>query len=199
MTTGDLTLQGTLNASLDLTVTGSIAWAGSTINGLGGHGSLTVSSDMTLNGIYTVRDFSLINAGHATWTGGTVNFYGTSSFTNTAAATFDDQIDGTFGSPGDVACPIFDNQGLFIKSGGTGTTNLQMELDNSGTVRIDKGVLNLGCGYVQVAGSGGNSGGSIGGGGAYTGPVTISNPGQIIVTPVVPTPVNATAAVQIVK
>src|SRR5205807_430175 len=97
--------------------------------GVAGHGSLTVLSDMTLNGTYYVRDFNLINAGHAIWSGGTVNFFGTttSSFTNLASATFDDQIDGSFGGSGSD-CPDFFNQGYFVKSGGDGTTYLQMEL-----------------------------------------------------------------------
>ena len=47
-------------------------------------------------------------------------------------------------------CPVFDNRGLFVKSGGTGTTHLAMRLENRGTVRIDSGRLFVGCGYVQV-------------------------------------------------
>ena len=188
-----LDLTGSLGAGSGLTVSGPFAWAGGTLQGAAGRGSLTVLSDMTLNGNYTVRDFSLINAGHATWTGGTVQFYGASRFTNTAAATFDDQVDGAFGSA-DNSCPIFDNQGLFVKSGGTGTTNLEMELDNSGTVRIDHGVLNLGCGYVQVTGGGGGggSGGSIGGDGSFIGDVTIRNQNQLtlVTTTTGPQPVT---------
>lgn len=78
---------------------------------------------MTLNGGYTVRDLNLINAGHAVWSGGSVFFDGPSQFTNLAGATFDDQIDGNHPN-----CPDFVHYGLFVKSGGTGATNLEMEL-----------------------------------------------------------------------
>jgi len=187
LTLDSLSLYGTLITHDNLTVAGAFAWNGGTLQGVGGQGSLTVLSDMTLDGTYTVVDFSLINAGHAIWTGGTVVFYGTSSFTNTAAATFDDQTDGGFGSA-DGCCQIFDNQGLFLKSGGTGATDLNMDLYNSGTVQIDEGVLNIGCGYVQVTGTGGGSGGTISGN--FTGAVTIQNVGQLTVNPVNPTPIT---------
>ena len=181
-----LTLDGgTLVANRDLAVAGPFTWNNSTLQGVAGHGSLTVLSDMTLNGTYYVRDFNLINAGHAIWTGGSVNFFGTttSSFTNLAGATFDDQIDGFFGGV-HPDCPIFYNQGLFIKSGGTGTTNLGMQLYNSGTVRIDQGMLNVDCGYVQVVNGDGSSGNVSG---PITGDHSINNPGSLTSTPL-PTP-----------
>jgi hypothetical protein len=141
---------GTLITGASLSVAGPFTWGGSTLQGLAGHGSLTVLSDMTLNGTYSIRDFNLINAGHAVWTGGSVSFAGNSRFTNRTSATFDDQVDGQFGGT-HPDCPTFDNQGLFVKSGGTGTTDLEMQLYNSGTVRIDSGHLFVGCGYVQTS------------------------------------------------
>src|SRR5205085_2465248 len=60
-----------------------------------------------------------------------------------------------------------------VKSGGDGTTYLPMELVNSGTVRIERGVLALSRGYVQS------------GGGGVSGPVSVSNPGP---TPLPPSP-----------
>ncbi|MFO0815076.1 MAG: SdrD B-like domain-containing protein [Gemmatales bacterium] len=141
---------GTLITGADLSVNGPFNWNGGTLAGVGGTGSLTVISDMTLYGNYNVSDFNLKNAGHAIWSGGTVQFYGEGSFTNLAGATFDDQIDGSFGSV-DNNCPEFYNQGLFLKSGGNGPTNLHMMLINSGTVQIDHGQLVLGCGYAQTS------------------------------------------------
>jgi hypothetical protein len=161
---------GVLITDDDLTVAGAFTWENSTLQGLGGHGSLTANGGTALTGLFAlnVSNFNLIIAGHAIWSGGPVNFYGASSFTNLAGATFDDQIDGTFGGV-HPDCPIFYNQGLFIKSGGNGTTDLAMQLYNSGTVRIDQGTLNVDCGYVQ------------GSGGSISGPVTgsVSNPGTI--------------------
>jgi hypothetical protein len=180
-----LTASSILVTRDDLAVTGPFSWSSSTLQGVAGHGSLTVISDMALSGSYYVRDFNLINAGHATWSGGGVAFFGdtTSSFTNLAGAIFDDQVDGSFGGV-HPDCPIFYNEGSFIKSGGTGVTNLDMQLYNSGTVRIDQGILAINCGYVQVVNPGGGSG-TIGG--PFTGERSINNPGDLESTPT-PTP-----------
>src|SRR5262249_37077537 len=86
-----LTNGSVLESGADLTVAGLFTWRDNTLRGFAGRGSLTVLSDMTLDGTYTVRDLALINAGHAVWTGGSVNLYGDSSFTNAPGATFDDQ------------------------------------------------------------------------------------------------------------
>jgi virginiamycin B lyase len=85
--------------------------------------------------------------------------------------TFDDQVDDVFGDH--AYCPLFTNVGLFVKSGGTGTTHFQMQLNNSGTVEVEQGILDFDCGYVQ--GSGGSISGSVSG--------DVSNPGQITVAP----------------
>src|SRR5205814_1534704 len=83
----------------------------------------------------------------AVWTGGSVNFYGDSSFTNRADATFEIQIDGSFGSV-DNECMEFHNDGLLHKTGGPGVTTLHVVLFNSGIVQIDQGIIRLTCGYV---------------------------------------------------
>ena len=169
---------GILITDENLTVEGPFNWDHGTLQGNMGLGSLTVQSDLTLSGTYTVRDFNLINAGDAVWSGGSVLFEGVSRFTNLPEATFDDRIDGAFG--GVDTCPIFDNQGLFRKSGGPGTTLLHMQLYNSGSVIIEQGTLNIHCGYVQVVNNDG-SGGEIGG--DFTGDVSVYNPGEITVDP----------------
>jgi hypothetical protein len=159
LTIPGLTIYGTLKGTDNFRVDGPFNWAGGALQGVNGHGSLTVLSDMTLNGNYTVDQFNLINKARTDWTGGTVRFLNASRFTNSAGALFDDQIDGTFGSY-DGTISIFDNAGLFLKSGSTGTTYLDMQLNNSGTVQVDQGSLNLGRGYVPLPGGGGS--GSIG-------------------------------------
>src|SRR5262249_12701833 len=50
---------------------------------------------------------------------------------------------------------------------------LHMQLYNSGLVNIQQGILNVGCGYVQVNQSSGGSG-TITGGGSLTGDVSIA-------------------------
>jgi hypothetical protein len=118
-------------------------------------------------GDYSLRSgASFVNAGDALWISGGLSFFDTSSFTNTVTGVFNDEIDGSFGSA-DGLCQDFNNQGTFIKSGGTGISDLQMQLNNSGTVNVEQGTLVLGCGYAQ--GSGGSISGNV------SGPIT--NPG----------------------
>ncbi|QDU21299.1 PKD domain-containing protein [Urbifossiella limnaea] len=188
LTIPELTVIGTLRGADDFLVTGSFNWSGGTLQGVAGLGSLTVLSNMTLNGTYSIRDFTLINAGDAVWSGGAVNFYGADShFTNLSGATFEDRAGGHFGSA-DNNCPDFENQGLFRKTTAT-TTDLHMQLFNSGSVQVEQGSLNIDCGLVQVTTttSGGSSSGTITGN--FSGPVTtaVVNSGQVSSQPS-PTP-----------
>ena len=156
-----LTNGAQLTGTDDFVVAGPFAWNGGEVDGAPDT-SLTAQGGMTLSG-GNLYGRTLVNAGAAAWIGGGVGIYDDASFINTG--TFDDQIDGNFGGPD---CPLFDNQGLFLKSGGDGTTYLQMMLQNSGTVNIEHGTLELSCGFVQ--GSGGSISGSVSG--------SFSNPGQ---------------------
>ena len=140
-----------LTTDEDLTVSGHFDWTNGKLQGANGGGSLTVLSDSTIASNLKAFDFTLINSAVMTWTGGTIQFYGsTGGFVNAVGATFDDQIDGTFGSV-DGNCLRFTNDGYFLKSGGTGSTYLQMQLYNRGTVEIQQGQLYLGCGYVSTS------------------------------------------------
>ncbi|MBX7106841.1 MAG: hypothetical protein K1X57_22385, partial [Gemmataceae bacterium] len=122
--------------------------------------TLTLDRPLVNNG-YTVvvatvdvHDSSLSNAGTLIWNGGTFRFYGTGSFTNTSTGEFYDQVDGTFGNA-DGGWTDFTNQGLFVKSGGDGTTTINMRLVNRGTVQVDRGRLVLSRGYVPAGPSSG--------------------------------------------
>src|SRR5262249_42454862 len=151
VTLGQLEVIGsTLTTTANVSVTGLVNWS---VGNLNGSGTLTAQGGLSISGNNATSGLNIINTGIATWASGTVRFYGTASLTNASTGTFNDQIDGSFGS-GDNCCQVFNNQGTFIKSGGTGTTNLELQLNNSGTVLIEEGTLNLGCGYVQ--GSGGS-------------------------------------------
>src|SRR5262249_46384706 len=123
----------------------------------------------TLNGLQVVNGALFVNEGTTTWVGGTISFSGDSSFTNTATGTFDDQTDGIFGSDGS-SCPVFLNEGTFVKSGGDGITYLNMELHNGGTVDVQRGTLSLGCDYVP------SGTGTIGGSGSCTIRIEPENP-----------------------
>ncbi len=184
-------INSTLRSGRELVLFGTFIWTNSLLEGLNGQGGLTVLSEIRFDGGQVIRDFALVNAGSAVWVGGNISILGDSSFTNALGASFDDQTDGTIGGS-HVDCPIFYNQGLFIKSGGIGVTNLEMQLYNSGEVRIERGILNIGCGYVQVVGGGSGGGGTGTISGNFTGEVSVANPGELIVepTPTPPTPVT---------
>ncbi len=156
-----LTNRAQLTGTDNFIVAGPFTWNGGEVDGAPDT-SLTAQGGMTLSG-GNLYGRTLVNAGAAVWNGGGVGIDDDASFINTG--TFDDQIDDNFGGPD---CPLFDNQGLFLKSGGDGTTYLQMMLQNSGTVNIEHGTLELSCGFVQ--GSGGSISGSVSG--------SFSNPGQ---------------------
>jgi len=159
----------TNGATLALTGGGSFQLLGGTL--VDGTATLTAGSSMQIAG-GTLDNFALENAGAMTWTSGTVEFTHGASFTNAATGIFNDQTDGTFGGDGSY-CPAFTNQGLFVKSGGTGTTYLNMMLYNSGKVEVQSGTLSLGCDYYPS-------------GGTITGPVTApgtSNSGEYPVVP----------------
>src|SRR5262249_1744070 len=139
---------GTLITNGDLTVAGPLVWDG-TLQGVDGGGSLTITRDMTFTGGGTGGDLNPINAAAIAWTAGSVPFYGQSSFTNKAGATFTIQTDSTFGSF-DNNCIPFYNDGLLRKTAGPGITYLNAVLYNRGTVSIEQGQLALSCGYVQT-------------------------------------------------
>jgi hypothetical protein len=136
-----LTLSGgVLGGAGDVLVGGVLTWTGGTMTGGGttfANGGLTVSG--AAGKILDGR--ALVNAGMATWGGtGSVLFFSSASFDNTATGTFDVQTDTTFGGLGDVLT----NEGTLKKSAGAGTTTLNGDLTTTGTLEVDGGTLTLG-------------------------------------------------------
>jgi hypothetical protein len=83
----------------------------------------------------------------------------------------------------DSGVVVFNNTGTFAQSGPTGTTTWQVPINNSGSVQVNSGILNLSGGLTQTAGNtllGGGSldcgcvlkGGSFTGIGTVTGSIT---------------------------
>ena len=189
----------TTDAASTVQFFGSITANGGTLD-FGGGGLLHLFGGTLINGVLTMEadsrlelsggilnNFTITNHGAATWTSGNVTLINGSAFNN--AGTFDDQTDGTFGSD-DFVCPTFTNSGTFIKSGGTGVTQMKTDFLNSGLVEIQQGILNIGCGYVQTGGSTVVTGGAITGpvefqGGSIEGPITgdVINSGEVSIPP----------------
>jgi hypothetical protein len=99
------------------------------------------------------------NNGTVTWTGnGTVSLLNGAVWSNNAGALFGAEGNGT------LLGGQFNNAGTVRKSGGTGTTNLNITLNNSGTVEALAGTLRIGGGSGTGSSSGtfrAGSGGTI--------------------------------------
>ena len=152
------------------------------------------------------------NHGAATWTGGgTIGFYNGAVFNNLAGASFDARCDGQLGRgyPDLLGSGSFNNAGSFTKSAGTGTTEVDVPFNNTGTASVASGALSLAAGgtntgsvaiaagdtlsaagYIQSSGSTSLNGGTLAAGpfiingGTLTGSGTINgnvtNGGQVI-------------------
>jgi hypothetical protein len=140
----------TVTGAGDLVVNGLLTW---TAGEMSGTGQTTANGGLTLSGIgfknLTGRTFN--NAGLATWTAGIIYATLDSVFNNLSGATLDSQADTSFLGNGDTT-PVFNNQGLFLKSAGTGVTQFQAGIvfNNAGTVEVDSGTVSFKTGGTHV-------------------------------------------------
>jgi hypothetical protein len=142
---------GVLAGSGELVVGGLFTLA--TNGTLRGPGRLVAEGGMTLNGGSLTEGYTLVNAGHATWSSGHLYGAGGAVFENLIDATFEIEQDFFFyvGTGG----ATINNAGTFVKSGGSGTSYLQPTFNNSGTVRAQTGTLLLGAGSSSGVFTGG--------------------------------------------
>jgi len=193
---------GILKGSDTVNVSGAFTWSG---------GALTESGIVNANGGGTisapqVKDITggriLNTAGTLTWTGTGVIRMGTGAVIHNSGtwnAQTDAQINDLLGG-----AALFDNtaSGTFLRSGGTGTMNLTVDVTNAGAFRVQTGTLQFSTSYTQTAGSlsleGGAvlasvplaiQGGSLAGSGTVTGNVNMNghlapglSPGSLTIT-----------------
>ena len=163
-------LDGNLGGSGIVTSSGPVSWEGGIMSGSGttqANGGLSMSdNDKSLQG-RTLR-----NAGTGTWTGGAIQFFDGGKFANQSGATFTTNFDGTMSYAGGAASS-FTNAGTFTKSGGGGTTTLEIPLFNTGTVNVNSGTL--AAPEITVTGAGSLLAGS----GKVQAPITIENGAKI--------------------
>jgi autotransporter-associated beta strand protein len=142
--------RATITGSGNFSISGILNWQAGAFNGSGSinaNGGLHLdpgSSSLSLAGE------SLINSGDATWSASTaLTLSGGAVLSNAASGTFDCASDGTIqNGPG---TNLLANAGLLRKINSTGITTFFVPLDNSGTVQVQTGTLNL-------AGGGSSSG-----------------------------------------
>ena len=142
--------RGTLSGSGNLTVGGLLSWSGGTLWGSGqtiAQGGLAISGGSA----YKFLDgYTLVNAGLGIWTGGDTSLYDIrfkngAVLLNQAGATFDIQTDQDF-EQSTGAAGAFNNGGTLLKSAGTGTTEIEVVFNNTGTVEVQSGTLRLDAG-----------------------------------------------------
>ncbi len=161
--TADFTQSGgTLSGAGDLTVSGSAILSGSTMTG---SGTTRLLGTSTLSGTSLDAGRILRNEGTATWTGTTtleLNATGTGGagrIDNIAGATFEATGNATvraltFSDVNSLAgFPAFNNAGTFRKTTGTGTTSVQTVFNNTGTVEVASGTLDLSGDVTQHSGA----------------------------------------------
>jgi hypothetical protein len=181
---------GILSGDGNVTVSGMFVWTGGTMENAGithssGEMQITGSGTKWLNDSRTLR-----NGGDGIFSGtGQIRTNGLSTFETLSGAMFDAQGDVKFDQVGQQYIH-FNNAGTFVKSAGSGTTTMEVDFNNTGTLEVRTGTLLFTRSFIQTAGTtallGGNlrttqildiQGGTLSGSGTITGDV--SNGGQI--------------------
>jgi len=172
------------------TFDGPVEWGHAAIQGTG---PLTINHTMTIAGtdVRVLDTRSITNNGTIQVTGtGNINVSNGAAINNEQNATFEFQSDAdinyTVG-----ATTHFNNAGTLLKNGGTNTSYIGMDVNNTGIVEVRTGVLHFQGNYVQTAGTawlnGGNfqtsnsmsiQGGTLEGTGTVNG--SVSNTGGIV-------------------
>jgi hypothetical protein len=160
-TAGLLTLGGTLNADGSVINTGQVNWQGMTLNLVGGltnrgtwemgaAGGRTISGTFINEGTVRHTTTSSVNVPAGT-------------IINQAGGLYEFTVDGGFSDPAGTGGG-FQNFGTLLKSGGTGTSNMNLVVTNSGLVDLRSGTMSFLKGLTQTMGTlrlnGGNVAGS---------------------------------------
>ncbi|MBL9146924.1 MAG: hypothetical protein JNM99_24790 [Verrucomicrobiaceae bacterium] len=150
---------GILTGANTLTLNDTLSWSGGTMDTAGitnAYGGMTLSggANKTILG-RTVNNGDGTNAATATWTGGFIDLRSGGIFNNQTNAIFTTDFNGAIVSGSGAS--TFNNEGTFIKSGGTGPTTIgdgysaiPVLFNNSGTAKVMTGFLNLGTGGTST-------------------------------------------------
>ncbi len=155
-------VNGILDGSGTLTITGSSLLQGASMSGTGTT-SIASTAIVTNSGLgLTLNDTRMLNnAGTINWTGTSSIFFNGSAVINNNGV-FDAQGDGGVSGSG-----TFNNSGTFKKSGGSGTTNLFLSVgfnngfNNSGTLLAQSGTIRSVYALTQTAGTTSLAGGAL--------------------------------------
>ncbi|WP_196811760.1 hypothetical protein, partial [Dolichospermum circinale] len=155
---------GTINGTGALTVSNQLNWSG---GGLSGTGKKTVSGTLncgTLDwGSNLIIDGTTLETSGATVLTGSATFYAYNGaiWNNTSTGTIDLQKDSIFSQQSGNQS-IFNNAGTFTKSNGTTFADFAgFVFNNTGTVKVKAGTLNLGGGGTNTGNFSIDAGGTL--------------------------------------
>jgi hypothetical protein len=151
---------GTINGTGALTVSGKLNWSGGTLSGTG---KKTVTGILNLSGNQSLNGTTLETTGTTVWTGnGTLSTSNAAIWNNTSTGTIDLQSDADF-SYNTGTKTTFNNAGTFTKSNGTTTDESYISgfFNNTGTVQVKAGTLNLSGGGTNTGNFSIDAGGTL--------------------------------------
>lgn len=144
---------GILLVSGDVSVRGPLIWTGGTMSGFG---RTRAEAGLVISGSTAkALEFGRIldNVANATWSGtGALSFYADGTLNNLTSATIDMQSDARLiyrSDTGGAGGPL-NNAGTFLKSGGSGAATIEVRFNNTGTVRLQTGTLDLIGGGISI-------------------------------------------------
>ena len=134
-------IDGTVSGPGSLLHSGLYDWVGGTDSGTGTN---TITGPLLIRGsAFLTGGRRLVPLGSTTLTNGALTGGNGSVLSNAAGRTFTIVDDSDVRENGSAVHPIFDNVGLLQKVGGTNTSLMLFDLNNSGEVRVQSGTLRI--------------------------------------------------------
>jgi len=173
ISTGDVTLDisptiqqlnlsnGTLTGtSTTLTTSGLFTWSGGQLGSYGSSQTLIANGGISISNGVSFSGGTINDNGSATWSSGNITAYGnqiageTTTFNNALSQTFTVECDQSYAGYGleytSTNNDVFNNLGTFTKSTTSGTTDIGVVFNSSGTVNVQTGTLSLDGGGTET-------------------------------------------------
>ena len=155
-----MNLEGGTESNNQLTIDGGpidSTAAGAAVNWTGGilSGTLNVQGtfNVTGSGVHSLDAGTISLTGTGAFSGtGNLRMSDGSVLDNLAGSTFTIENDAPWIDGGGTAASAFNNAGTLIESGTTGSTTFDLAFNNSGTVDVETGALNLADGSLSFDG-----------------------------------------------
>lgn len=146
---------GTLSGAGGITASGLVTWSGGqmctdyslqnqTCSQPSKRSATTANAGLTISGSVTLDGRALNNAQTATLTGAyTLTLLDGATIHNLTGAIWNLAADANINTSGSGTVPVFDNEGTFDKTGGTGTSTIQPIFNNTGTTEVNAATVDF--------------------------------------------------------